>query len=144
MAQEPIKIKEHIDAERERLGQDIEEIEHRMKDAFDWRSWYQSNTVAMLAAAAAGGFLVSMVVSGSSEPESSEEYIASASTGPSSMQPFKSRAKNMQLSRIGDVLENTFAALVGVGAAKFQDYVSQVVPGFREQYQEVERNHVSR
>src|SRR5687767_5801212 len=124
MAQEPIKIKEHIDAERERLGQDIEEIEHRMKDAFDWRSWYESNTAVMLGAAAAGGFLVSVLLDRGSNGATSPDYNATTGT----MQTFTSRTQNSQLSRIGDLLENTFAALIGVGASKFQDYVSEVIP----------------
>jgi hypothetical protein len=144
MAQEPIEIKEHIDAERERLGYDIEEIEHRVKNAFDWRSWYESNTVLMLGAAAAGGLLVSMVIDRDKQETNAEEYYGPAGTRPEIQSLHSQPRKNSQLSKLGDVLENTFAALIGVGAAKFQDYVSEIVPGFREQYQTVERNQFGR
>jgi len=137
MAQEPVQIKEHIDAERERLGQDLEEIEHRMKDAVDWRSWYESNTMLMLGAAVAGGLLISMLVD--RDRESHDDGYGSDRYSSAAVQTLRSRPKNAQLSRIGEVLENTVAALVGVGAAKLQDVVADAVPGFREKYKEAQQ-----
>jgi len=148
MAQEPSKIKEYIETEREKLGDDLQEIEHRMKDAVDCRVWYEKNTALMLGAAVAGGFLLSTIVGGSSVEQPHQGSVGPAAGGPewkgewrgeSSSIHQDSRPKSNQLSRIGGVLDNTVAALVGVAAHKLQDYVSQSIPGFKEQYAEAER-----
>ena len=126
MAQEPVKIKEHIEAEREQLGRDFEEIEHRMKTAADWRYWYERNTVAMLGAAAAGGFLLA-------------NYLGRNST-PRSLSNRSSVWKTPQMRRIGETLDNTLSALIGVGTAKLRDAVSEVVPGFQEHFNEAQHS----
>lgn len=150
MAQEPNEIREHIDAERSRLGDDLEEIEHRMKDAVDWKAWYRKNTVPMLGAAVAGGFLLSMLIgrssNGSQRTIETEEGVF---TGESEWKREKKGERFMQsqvgpridhhLSRLTDILDNTVGAFLGIASNKLQDYVSQAIPGFKEQYSEVQR-----
>jgi hypothetical protein len=130
MAQEPIDLKDHIDAERTRLGRDLEEIENRMKDAVDWRTWYEKNTALVLGVAAAGGLLVSLW--------SARRTSDGREVSPQTSQPHRFS----QMERIGGVIENSIAALIGVGTEKLQDYVSQRVPGFREQYHNADVNRV--
>ena len=149
MAQEPNEIREHIDAKRAKLGDDLEEIEHRMKNAVDWRSWYRKNTTAMLGAAAAGGFLLSMATRRSS---SQGETPAQGADGvfTDEFEERRETRRERSRSRVGsrisqhlsgltDILDNTLGAFLGVATSKLQDYVSKSVPGFREQYSEAER-----
>jgi hypothetical protein len=147
MAQEPGEIKEHIEAEREKLGEDLNEIEHRMKDAVDWRVWYENHTALLLGAAVAGGVLLSTIVGpslaghesdGAADTDWDGEWRGESSIRPVSP-PVSEAKRSNQFSRIGNVLDNTVAALVGVAASKLQDFVSDSIPGFREQYSEAER-----
>lgn len=125
MAQEPIKIKEHIEDERRKLGEDVEEIEHRMKNAMDWRSWYERNPGYILGAAFAGGFLVA-------------RYSGNSGTAP--VAGYQPRRKSTQLEKVGELLENTLSAVVGVATKRLEDVVSETIPGFREHYAEAQRN----
>jgi hypothetical protein len=44
------------------------------------------------------------------------------------------------MGRMADTLDNTVAALLGVAARTVRDFVSDVIPNFREEYREVEAN----
>ena len=147
MAEGPGEIKEYIEAERKKLGNDLEEIEHRMKDAIDLRVWYNKHTTVVLGAAVAGGFLLSTLVRGSTSSESNAnpaDPVADGSEwkgdwrGKASVRPDTPK-KSSPMFRIGDVLDSTVAALLGVATHKFQEFVSQAIPGFKEQYSEAER-----
>jgi len=121
---------EHIETEREQLGENLEEIESRIKDAADPRTWYERNPGLILGAAAAGGLVLGLLVtSHSSEDEASPVAFAE----PRSL-PEKSASENKHLKTIKNTLDTTIAALVGLGARKFQDFVSDTLPGFQEQY----------
>ena len=51
-----------IEDKRERLGENLVELETRVRDATNWRTYYNRNPWIMLGAALAGGFLVSSIV----------------------------------------------------------------------------------
>lgn len=124
MAQESIKIKEHIEAEREKLGHDIQEIELRIKDAVDWRTWYEKNTALLLGAAFAGGLLLSQFGGRDSSPP----------------RPVEAPVKPRQPSRVGEIMDLTASALIGVGANLLQDFLADKIPSFRDHYAEAERS----
>lgn len=149
MAQEPNEIRDHINASRARLEDDLHEIEDRVKDAMDWRSWYKKNTVAMLGAAVAGGFILSMAIgrssrNGSVSTRSETEFTPETEwrreerTGPSIRSEIGSKVGH-HLSRLGDIVDNSVGALLGAASHRLQDYVSQTIPGFKEYYTEAER-----
>jgi hypothetical protein len=76
MGEEPDQIERHIDATRGQLGENLAELERKVKNATDWRMHFQRNPFPMMGAAFAGGLLLSMVVgrrSGSAEKESRKE-----------------------------------------------------------------------
>jgi hypothetical protein len=147
MAQKPNEIREHIDAKRAKLGEDLEEIEHRMKDVVDWRAWYRKNTAVMLGAAVAGGFLLSMAVGRSStEGETPAQGVNGVFTDEfdERREPKRSRFRvgsrvSQHLNGLTDILDNTVGAFLGLANSKLQDFVSRSIPGFREQYSEAER-----
>jgi len=147
MAQEPNEIREHIDAKRAKLGDDLDEIEHRMKDAVDWKVWYRKNTAAMLGAAVAGGFLLSMAVgrsSSESEPPAPGANGVFIDEFEERREPKRSRFRmgsrvSQHLNGLTDIVDNTVGAFLGIANSKLQELVSKSIPGFREQYSEAER-----
>jgi hypothetical protein len=64
--QETSRIKRHIDTEREQLGRNLDEIEHRVKSAADLKAHFDKNTGWILGAAVAAGFLLSFAFGKSS------------------------------------------------------------------------------
>jgi hypothetical protein len=130
---------EHIETEREQLGENLEEIEsrfqdakERIKDAADPRAWFEQKPALCLGVAAASGLIIGLLVTS----RSSSELVDFADYA--EPQPRQDKRYGVSESRhfktIKNTLDTTIAALVGLGARKFQDFVSDSLPGFQEQY----------
>ena len=138
MDQTADEIKHHIDAERERLGEDLSEIETRVKEATDWKTYYDKNPGLILGAVAGGGLLLALL-------------MRKANRAPSAVRDFKpSESRNLrqpsstssELHRITETADNILGALVGMASSKLASFVADAVPGFRERYDEIERKVV--
>jgi len=127
VVEETDKIKEHIESERERLSDNLDEIEYRFKDATDLKAQFERNTGWILGAAVAGGFLLSVALGRSSRLASNDFEREEATPG-------HSRFVSPHLNRLSDTVDNIVAGLVGVFSDKLQSFVADAVPGFREQY----------
>jgi hypothetical protein len=130
MVQETSRIIEHIETEREQLGENLEEIESRFKSATDPRAWYERNPGLVLGAAAASGLVLGFLCT----HRSSDEVEVSGFAQPRALSERHPISENRHLKTIKNTLDTTLAALVGLGARKFQDFVSDSLPGFQEQY----------
>jgi len=130
MVQETSRIMEHIEIEREQLGENLEEMESRLKDATDPRAWFQKNPGLILGAAAAGGLVLGLLCTSRSSEEVAD-YTGFSEPQP---MPVKHASESRHMKTIKNTLDTTIAALVGLGARKFQDFVSDSLPGFQEQY----------
>jgi ElaB/YqjD/DUF883 family membrane-anchored ribosome-binding protein len=63
MDQRTAGIVKDIAEDRQRLGDNIAELERRLRRAADWRSYYARNPWTMLGVALGGGFLVAGILS---------------------------------------------------------------------------------
>lgn len=62
MVQETRRIVEHIETERAKLGENLEEFELRIRKATSPKVWFERKPGAILGAAAAGGFLLALLL----------------------------------------------------------------------------------
>jgi len=56
------QIIKDLEDKRERLSENFEELQHRMREVTNWRTYYNRNPWMGLGIAAAGGFLLSAVL----------------------------------------------------------------------------------
>ena len=110
-------IKRHIDAEREELGRNLDEIEYRVKSATDVKAHFDRNTGLIFGASVAGGFLLSLAFRKSSKSDSGQ-----GEDSPST-----------PVRRFSETIDSIFDGLVGVACGKLQSFVGGVVPGFQAQ-----------
>lgn len=68
MDESPDQIEEHIRSTRRELESNLQELEHRVKDATDWRIQFERHPWAFLGAALAGGILLSAALGGHRRP----------------------------------------------------------------------------
>ena len=59
MAQRSDEIKRHIERTRSQLGENVQEIEDRVRTATDWRAHFRSHPALAAGIAFGGGFLLS-------------------------------------------------------------------------------------
>ena len=141
MSQEPAEIKAHIKAEGESLRENIEEIENRVKEAFDLRRWYRNNTGIALGGAVAGGLLISLLLSRGSSSKPSR-YVDYDDTDELMSEPdgrARTQAEPKSASRLHQLVDNTMSAMLGVAGDKFHEFMSNALPGFREHFTDAQR-----
>jgi hypothetical protein len=120
------KIEAHIDRTRERLGSNLRELEDRIDAATDWREQFRARPQLFIGGAIVGGALLGAALSSTTArhafDSSGEEPIRSFSRGS------EGREQALQL------WNNIRTALIGVAAVRVTDYISELVPGFEEQF----------
>ena len=120
------KIEAHIDRTRERLGSNLQELEDRIDAATDWREQFRGRPHLFLGGAFVGGALLGAAIS------STTARHASDSSGEEPLRSFsrtnEGREQALKLWR------NIRSALLGVAAMRITDYISELVPGFDEQF----------
>ena len=131
MVQETDKIKEHIDAERERLGRNIHEIEYRVKDAVDFNSQFKKHTGMFLSGAVAVGFLLGKVMERSRRPRVSRFTSVNEPVGEGVMGSATHKL-GAHLSRFSETLDNIIGGLANVASDKLYSAAGDVVPGLRD------------
>jgi len=130
--EETERIRQYIDSEREQLGRDLDEIEDRVKHATDFRAHFNKNTGLFLGAAVAGGFLMSLAF-----PKPSPSGVEPKERAMGIAPPPRPVSKHVQ--RVSETLDNIFEGLVAVASDRLCLFVADAVPGFRAQYDAIER-----
>jgi hypothetical protein len=139
VAERSDEIKDRIDAQRGELGENLHELERRVKSTTDWRAQMEKRPWVMLGAAFGTGMLIAGVMSRSGR-SSSYSYRSSYSDTSSpeyySSKTGESRFKNFrdQRHQAAGALDRMTGALVAVGIQKLQDVLKESIPGFREKY----------
>jgi hypothetical protein len=130
------QIENDIRASRAELQSNFKDLEHKVKEATDWRQHYQKRTGAILAVAFGGGMLLSAIVG-----RKQSSRAAPASSASSSIE----RAPGPGRRAVSETLGTIQSALVGVAASKLKGMLGQSIPGFADQVAQAEakKGHTS-
>lgn len=121
------KIEAHIDRTRERLGSNLRELEHKVDAATDWREQFRARPHLFLGGAIAGGVLLAAVL----RPSSSRDVFDSSNE--SNLASVSRNGVNAQEQAL-ELWNNVKGALIAVAAMRVTEYISELIPGFDEQY----------
>jgi hypothetical protein len=141
MGEKTDEIERYIREQRRELGQNLNELQQKVKDTVDWRSQFEEHPVAMLGIAMGGGFLLSAIMGSGRRTKYGSPLTDRATwdSDPSaaiSSSPAPSRMNGKATEQWNAVK----AALIGVAAAKLGDVIESVVPGFNDEYSRVRTN----
>jgi hypothetical protein len=130
MGQTTEQIEHYMERTRDDLGSNLNELEQKVKSITDWKHHFQNKPTTLLGVAFGGGVLLATMVSGGRRNRRPYmNYVPSA-------EPHA--GTTYQKHKALETWDNIKGALIGVAAAKFKDFVGEVVPGFHTQYQRVE------
>jgi len=140
MGESTSQIEWDIASERNALGRNLHELETKAKSLTDWRTYYRNHPLAMIGIAIGGGLILGAVTVASSR--STREYGASReadtsypdTTYPATTPRFSSATTARVRRQFGDTWDHIADALLGVASAKAIEYVSEMIPGFRDEY----------
>jgi len=83
MDEKPDQILNHIEAQRDELGRNLNELETRVKETTDWRTYFDRNPMMMLGAALGGGVLLGSIVGGTASKKGRRSRMRGAYSTPS-------------------------------------------------------------
>jgi hypothetical protein len=135
MGETPDQIERHIHEKRNELGENIHELQEKVKTAVDWRAQFDQRPWVLIGVAFGGGLLLSLLVGGGRHD--SGRY-SSRDRGKSEPQRFSSSQQ-----RDDKVWENIRGAALAVGASRLSSVLEGVLPGFQEQYKKKQREQQS-
>jgi hypothetical protein len=158
MDEKPDQIVEHIEHQRNALGRNLDELQHRIKSTADWRVQFDRHPMAMVGLAVGGGLLLGALVSSRSGNSghwrrssgirggqaAAGGYTASSllSSASSASSP-EGAGTQYQRSRAMETLDTLKGALMGYFSAMAKDWMNELLPGFNQHYEETSRRNQS-
>jgi len=140
MAEQTDQLEKHIQLKRNELGQNLEELESKVKSAGDWHTYFERYPMTALGISFGGGILLSMLIGGA---RSNRGRMVADSVGWQENQSRTlantARPAGGARDKMAETVDTIKGALFGLATAKVQDILSDAIPGFREQYQKTER-----
>jgi hypothetical protein len=150
MGERPDQIEQHIRHERHELEQNFNQLEAKVKDAFDWKSQFEQHSGALLGAAFVGGALLAAIVPKGSSRRSHDDDVFDRSV-PSRAHSFTegqipytnpqsaaSQAYSGYTGKARSASNNAWDTLrmaaIGLASTRLSEYIDQLVPGFTEHY----------
>ena len=129
MGEKSEQIERTIESERGQLGSNLNELQARVEEATDWRVQFQKRPMLLMGVALGGGFVLASLTG--RRPRRRRYYAEERS--PESYQ--HRRGTELQKSKALETFDTIKGAMIGVAANTFKDWLSEAIPGFREQYQ---------
>ncbi len=138
MGQTTDQIERCIEEQRAQLGENIDELQQRVKDTFDWRAQFDQRPIAMLGIAVGGGLLLSAMIGGRRSRSRDRGHWPNIAESDNGARP--SSENGVQASHLSKASESWCdikSALLGVAASQLGAALDSVIPGFSTQYHKV-------
>jgi hypothetical protein len=139
MGENPSQIEREIREERSDLDRNLRTLEDKTREMTDWRTHHRNHPGLFLGLAFAAG----MVIGLTTVPRASRNIASSWPERDTSHDPVRpmgalstsaSGTRAMARRQVAETWEHVADALLRVGSARLVDFVSGLVPGFREQF----------
>jgi hypothetical protein len=128
MGQATNQIEAHIADTRAELGANLQELEHKVKKATDWKHHFRANPFTIMGFAFGTGMLLAAILPNHRNGRAQRKFKSASSYGkPSEMTLTSNTAR--------EAMDTIKSALVGVAAARATDWIGNYIPGFHEQFQ---------
>lgn len=129
MGEKSNQIERQIEVERGQLGEHLNELQSKVQEVTDWRAQFQKRPMLMMGVAVGGGLLLaSLAGRRSKSPRPYPEARADSSSE-------HQRGTELQKSKALETFDNIKGAMIGVAASTFQDFLAQLIPGFKAQFE---------
>jgi hypothetical protein len=129
MGEKSNQIERQIQTERGELGQHLNELQSKVQEVTDWRAQFQKRPMLIMGVAVGGGLLLASLTGRRSKstrhlPENGSD-VASGHR----------RGTELQKNKALEAFDTIKGAMIAVTANTFQDFLGQIIPGFKEQFQ---------
>jgi hypothetical protein len=115
------EIIDEIETSRDRLGENLNDLESRMREAANWRTYYERHPYMFIGTAVGGGLLLSGILRG-----------GKGSNGGTVRHEVRHEGIPREKGPASEIIDQVKSALVVYGTAKAKEVLGEVLPGFRE------------
>ncbi len=143
MGERTDQIEQQINRTREDLGENFNELEQKVKGAFDWRTQFEERPMTMLAIAFGGGVIASALLPSRSDRrrryrEHRREYRRSESAK-DDRKPVEASADtiNGRPRNRSEGVDALKGALITVAASRLGGIVGDLLSGYRDELRKV-------
>jgi hypothetical protein len=143
MGEKSDQIERYIEEQRNELGDNIAQLQGKVKGTFDWRVQFEHRPMTMIGIALGGGVLLSSLFGGRSHSKRSRKPLHKGRTAPNDIQfpdPQNGTAAAQVENKSSDAWRNIKAAIAGVAGAKFGTILDSFLPGFGEEYDKARKS----
>lgn len=120
----------------------VEEVQGKVKDATDWRAQFDRRPMVGLAVAFGGGVLLASMMGGGDDRRSNGGYYGGYQQ-PQSFSGAQGGGMDVGKQHMSSTFDNVKGALMGVAAAQLKNVLSDTLPGFSDEYRQVEQENRS-
>jgi hypothetical protein len=148
MGETPDQIERHIYEKRNELGENIHELQQKVKTAVDWRAQFDRRPMTMMGLAFGGGLLLSMLFRGGhTSHRSSRRWSRDRERRESQPSEQLSKPKAQEWEKKASTTWGDIrAAVLAVAGSRLGSLMEGVLPGFQEHYRrrQHERSYTAR
>src|SRR3979490_2130786 len=137
MGETPDQIERHIYEKRSERGENIHELQQKVKTAVDWRAQFDQRPWVLMGAAFGGGMLLALLFGGRGDSN------RSSSPGAWKQEGYRSGNVQQRDDKTSAIWENIRGAALAVAASRLGNVLEDVLPGFQEQYRRRQREQQS-
>lgn len=119
----------------------VEDVQQKVKDATDIRGQFERRPMLGVAVAFGGGVLLGTMMGGGGNGGNRQSYSGGYQYQPQQFQSYGDRSQggtDIGRQHASSTFENVKGALMGVAAAQVKSMLSQNLPGFDDEYRQVE------
>jgi hypothetical protein len=136
MGEKTDQIERHIREQRNDLGQNISELQQKVRNSVDWRVQFEHRPMTMIGLAVGSGLLLSALVGARSRARNFNRTSDQPTWVPERT-PSKPHPEDFASEKTAESFREIKTALIGVAAAKLGDVIESVLPGFKDEYDNV-------
>jgi hypothetical protein len=130
MGEKSDQIERQIEFERGQLGQNLNELQSKIDRVTDWRTHFQKRPMMLVGAAFGSGLLLASMKSKRPSARRHNVPLESSDTGEHRL------GTSIQKNQALETLDSIKGAMIGVAANTFKDFLAQLIPGFRAQFEQ--------
>lgn len=139
------QVYDKVDNVQHQVQDKVEEVQEKFREATDWRGQFDKRPMLGLAVAFGSGVLLASVLGGGDREGDRGSYRG----GPFGYQPqfqsygSSSGGMNVGKQHVSSTFDNVKSALMGVAAAQLKNVLDDALPGFSDEYRQVEEEEKS-
>lgn len=133
------QVQEKVEDVQHQVQDKVEEVQEKFKEVTDWRTQFDQRPMVGLAVAFGGGVLLASMLGGGDKDRGRSSYSGGYQP---QYQAYSGSQGNVGMDigkqHVSSTFDNMKGALMGVAAAQLKNVLSGALPGFDDEYKQVE------